>query len=167
LKVVVFMATLNQEHLDAVKELINQSPYFMLLAMSVVDLGPGYSRVELELSNRHLNPFGGVHGGVYTSLIDTAAYWAVYCDVADDAGFISLDVSVTMLAPAKAGRLVVEGKRIKAGRSICIAEAVVMDDKGKLLAHGVSKQMVTPGLQTISQAVKALGYKELPPKFLD
>ena len=34
------MATLNQEHLDAVKELINQSPYFMLLAMSVVDLGP-------------------------------------------------------------------------------------------------------------------------------
>ena len=42
-----------------------------------------------------------------------------------------------------------------------------MDDKGKLLAHGVSKQMVTPGLQTISQAVKALGYKELPPKFLD
>ena len=143
------MATLNQEHLDAVKELINQSPYFMLLAMSVVDLGPGYSRVELELSNRHLNPFGGVHGGVYTSLIDTAAYWAVYCDVADDAGFISLDVSVTMLAPAKAGRLVVEGKR-KAGRSICIAEAVVMDDKGNYWPMAFQSKMVTPGLQTIS-----------------
>lgn len=161
------MATLNQQHLNAVMKLINQSPYFMLLSMSVVDLGVGYSRVEMELSKRHLNPFGGIHGGVYSSLIDTAAYWAVYCDVEENAGLISLDVSVTMLAPVKTGRLVVEGKRIKAGRTICIAEAAVVDENGKFLAHGTSKQMVTPGLQTIAQAVKAIGYKELPPKFLD
>jgi uncharacterized protein (TIGR00369 family) len=161
-----FMKSLNQEHLNAVMELINQSPYFMLLAMSVAELGVGYSKVEVKLSNRHLNPFGGIHGGVYSSLIDTAAYWAVYCDVEENAGLISLDVNVTNLAPVKDGRLVVEGKRIRAGRTICIAEAAVLDDKGKCLAHGVSKQMVTPGLQTIDQAVKSLGYKELPPKFL-
>lgn len=35
-------------------------------------------------------------------------------------------------------------------------------DKGKHLAHGKSKQMVTSGLQSISQAATAMGYlKEL------
>ena len=80
--------------------------------------------------------------------------------------YISIDVNVENLAPIKEGRLIVEGKLIKAGRSICIAEATVTDLKGKYLAHGKSKQMVTPGLKLISQAVSAMGYQPLPPKFI-
>ena len=134
--------------------------------MKVSEIGKGFAKVEMDIENKHLNPFGGVHGGVYSSLIDTAAYWAVYCDVEEDAGLISLDVKVDNLAPVKEGRLVVEGKRIKAGKSICIAAAAVIDSEGKYLAHGTSKQMVIPGLQTIAQAVSAMGYKPLPPKFI-
>jgi hypothetical protein len=71
-----------------------------------------------------------------------------------------------MLSASKNGRLVVEGKRIKVGRSICKSEAIIMDGKSKILAHGTSKQMVTPGLQTINQAAMAMGYKSLPSKFI-
>ena len=60
----------------------------------------------------------------------------------------------------------VEGKRIKAGKSICIADAAIIDSEGKYLAHGTSRQMVIPGLQAIIQAVSAMGYKPLPPKFI-
>jgi acyl-coenzyme A thioesterase PaaI-like protein len=74
--------------------------------------------------------------------------------------------TVDNLAPAKSGHLVVEGKRIKAGRTVCLAEATIFDSKGKSLAFGTSKQLVTPGLQTISQAVAAMGYQALPPKFI-
>ena len=137
-----------------------------MLSMKVSEIGKGFAKVEMDIENKHLNPFGGVHGGVYSSLIDTAAYWAVYCDVEEDAGLISLDVKVDNLAPVKEGHLVVEGKRIKAGKSICIAAAAVIDSEGKYLAHGTSKQMVIPGLQTIAQAVSAMGYKPLPPKFI-
>ncbi len=160
------MRTINPEHINGIMDLINQAPYFKLLAMEVKELKPGYSRVEVNLENKHLNPFGGIHGGVYSSLIDTAAYWAVYCDVEEDAGFISLDVQVDMLSAVKDGLLVVEGKRIKAGRSICKAEAVISDGNGKTLAHGTSKQMVIPGVQTINQAILSLGYQPLPPKFM-
>ncbi|MEG6522341.1 PaaI family thioesterase [Desulfotomaculum sp. 1211_IL3151] len=160
------MQKLNPEHIKAVIDLCNQGPYFRLLSMEVRELGKGYCRVEVSLQDKHLNPFGGIHGGVYSSLIDTAAYWAVYCDVEENAGLISLDIKVDNLAPIKEGHLVVEGKRIKAGRSICLAEAVIVDSQGKRLAHGTSKQMVTPGLQTIEQAVLAMGYKPLPPKFI-
>lgn len=161
------MRKLNQEHIKAVIDLINQGPYFKLLSMVVCELGEGFSRVEVDLENKHLNPFGGIHGGVYSSLIDTAAYWAVYCEVEEDAGLISLDLKVDNLAPVKEGHLVVEGKRIKTGRSVCLAEATIIDRQGRYLAHGTSKQMVIPGLQTISQAVAAMGYREPPPKFID
>jgi len=149
---------LNPEHLQAIIELVNHSPYFQLLSMQLTELGLGYARVVIDLERKHLNLFGGIHGGVYSSLIDTAAYWAVYGDVAEDAGLISLDLNVDNLAPVKQGRLVVEGRRIKAGRTICLAEAVILDSQGKYLAHGRSKQMVTPDLQTIAQAIREMGY---------
>jgi uncharacterized protein (TIGR00369 family) len=160
------LKTLNPDHIKKVLNLVNKGPYFRLLSMEIRDIGRGFATVEMDIENKHLNPFGGVHGGVYSSLIDTATYWAVYCDIEEDAGLISLDIKVDNLAPAKEGHLVVEGKRIKAGRSICIAEAIIIDGKGKYLAHGTSKQMVIPGLQTIAQAVSAMGYKPLPAKFI-
>ncbi len=160
------MRQLNPAHIKAVIDLINRGPYFQLLSMQVRELGRGFSKVTADLGRKHLNPFGGVHGGVYSSLIDTAAYWAVYCHLDENAGLISIDLSVDNLAPAKEGRLFVEGRLIKAGKSICTAEASVFDCEGKTLAHGKSKQMVTPGLQSISQAVLAMGGEPIPPKFI-
>ncbi|MDD2621340.1 MAG: PaaI family thioesterase [Syntrophomonadaceae bacterium] len=160
------MKKVNPLHIQALLDLINHGPYFELLSMEVKALSNGYSRVEVNLENKHRNPFGGIHGGVYSSLIDTAAYWAVYWNINEDAGFVSLDVQVDNLAAVKDGHLVVEGKRIKVGRSICKAEAVIKDANGKYVAHGTSKMMITPGLQTINQAVMAMGHNALPPKFI-
>ena len=70
------MASLNPDHVTAVLSAINQGPFFRHLSMPVTDMGIGYSVVELDVVDEHLNPFGGIHGGVYASVIDTAAYWA-------------------------------------------------------------------------------------------
>ena len=157
---------LNPEHIDALIELINRGPFLRLLSMQVCELRRGFCRMETELEEKHLNPFGGLHGGVYSALIDSAAYWAAYCDLEEGTGLVSLDLKVDNLAGVKNGRLLVEGTRIKTGRSICLAEACVKDSEGKILAHGTSKLMVTPGVQSIDHAVAAMGFAALPPKFL-
>jgi uncharacterized protein (TIGR00369 family) len=160
------MPRLNPDHIAAVIELINRGPYFQLLSMQVTRLGIGFSEVVVDLERKHLNPFGGIHGGVYSSLIDTAAYWAIYCDLEENAGYITIDVSVDNLAPVKEGRLTVKGERIRVGRNICIGEATVTDYRGRPIAHGKSKQMVTNGLQSIAQAVSSMQGRMLPPKFI-
>lgn len=160
------MQRINPEHIKVIMEIINKGPYFILLNMVVKDLGVGYCLMECDLEKKHWNPFGTVHGGVYTSLIDTAAYWATYCEVPEDAGYTSLDVLVDMLGASQNGRLVVEGKRIKVGRSVCKSEAVIKDIDGRILAHGTSKMLVTQGMQTINQAAASIGYKDLPPKYI-
>jgi uncharacterized protein (TIGR00369 family) len=157
---------LNPKHIKEVIDLISQSPFFRHLSMPVKELGKGYALVELTIGREHLNPFGGLHGGVYASVIDTAAYWSIYCDLEENAGMISLDLKVDFLAPANAGKLIVKGKRIKMGKTICLAEATAFDQNEKWLAHGISKLMIIRGMQTINQAAGFMGSVHLPPKFL-
>ncbi len=160
------MPEFNPAHAEAVLRIINSSPFFQHLSMPVRQIGPGSSVVELEIGREHLNPFGGLHGGVYAALIDTAAYWAVYAELEEDLGLISVDLRVDFLAPASEGRVITRGRRIKLGKTMCLAEATAFDRNDKWLAHGISKMMVTKGLQTIGGALEFTGGGRLPPKFL-
>jgi len=160
------MKELNKKHIEAVIKLINNSPYFSLLSINVCTIEYGYCKIEVSLEEKHLNPFGGLHGGVYSSAIDTAAYWAVYGSVDEDTGLISIDLHVDNISSVQKGKLIVEGKQIKAGRTICFSEGIIKDEDGKLLAHGISKLLVTNNLQTINHAAMAMGYEALPVKFI-
>ena len=161
------MPRLNPEHVEKVLELINQAPYFQLLNMDIKELSEGYCRMEVRLERKHLNAFGGIHGGAYASMLDTAAYWALYADLGEDDGFITLDLTSNNLRAVETGTLTVEGRVIKTGRSICLCEAEVHDEQGRLMAHCISKEFLSPTLQPISAAVRALGGEPLPPKFLE
>jgi uncharacterized protein (TIGR00369 family) len=157
---------INPDHIRTVIGLINKGPFFKHLSIEVKELGIGHSLLELEIGTEHMNPFGGVHGGVYAAAIDTAAYWAVYCDVDEQTGFTTLDLMVDFLAPAKLGKMIVKGRRIKMGKTIGLAEATAFDQEGKWLAHGISKVMVLPDTQSIQAAAQFLGSVSVPPKFI-
>ena len=151
---------LNSAYVEQVNRLVNNSPYFQLLSMVLVDAGPGFSRMEISLAEKHLQPFGFVHGGVYASLIDAAAFWALFYEIEDPgAGATSVDLKLNYLAPAVSGRLIANGRRIRLGRTLGYAEATVTDEEGKLLAHGTSTLMILPGSNQL------VIDHPLPPKF--
>ena len=161
------MKTINPAHTQALMGLLNKAPYFALLGMDFQAMEPGYCRLVVPLEYaRHGNSFGGVHGGVYSSIIDTVAYWALYCQMEEDQGYTSLDLNVTNLGMVGSGTLIAEGHVVRAGRSICLSEATVKNQEGKLLAHGTSKLMVLEGKQSIHTLLAAEGADPLPPKFL-
>jgi uncharacterized protein (TIGR00369 family) len=160
------MVSLNQDHVQAVIKAINQGPFFNHLSMTVKEMGIGYSIVEMNVGNEHLNPFGGIHGGAYASAIDTAAYWAAYCELEEKVGLISIDLKIDYLAPISEGLMIVKERSIKIGKSMCLAEATATNQEGKWLAHGTSKMMVTKELQTIEDAFNFTGSKTLPLKFI-
>ena len=155
------MKTPNPEYLKRIREIVSTSPYFELLSMKLVDVGIGYSSLEIDLTRKHLQPFGAVHGGVFSSIIDAAAFWAVYCGIEDqDAGMTTVDLKLNYLAPASSGKLIAKGRQIKLGKTLGYAEAEVLYQNGKILAHGTSTLIILPG-----KAVKA--DSPLPPKFLE
>jgi uncharacterized protein (TIGR00369 family) len=133
--------------------------------MKVMEIGSGYSIVVATILKNHMNPFGGLHGGVYASAIDTAAYWSAYCDLPENMGLVSIDIKVDFIAPIVDGDILVRGNRIKAGKSIHLTEAKMFDSNGKLLAHGTSNLLVTPNKQSINDIVEYIGSNKLPEKF--
>ncbi len=153
------MKKVNPAYLEAVAKKVSKSPFFTLLSMEITNLDWGQSRLEVVVERKHLQPFGMVHGGVYASVVDAAAFWGVYPQLDEDLGITTVELKLNYLAPTSSGLLVAKGKSIKVGKSICLAEASVEDETGKLLAHGTETMMVLKDLQI-------QGHEELPPKFL-
>jgi uncharacterized protein (TIGR00369 family) len=136
----------NPEYIERVNQLVNCSPFFELLSMKIIDVGPGFSLVEIDLSPKHLQPFGFVHGGVFASIVDAAAFWAVFYQIEDqNTGATTVDVKLNYLAPAESGKLIAKGRQIKLGKTLGYAEAEVSTESGKLLAHGTSTLILLPG----------------------
>lgn len=160
------MPELNPEHIKAAISAINNGPFIKHLAMSLTEIGAGYSVVVLDVGAEHMNPFGGLHGGVYASAIDTAAFWSAYGELPEENGLISIDLKVDFLAPFSDGKIVIKGRKIKSGKTICLTEARMFDKNEKVLAHGTSKLMVTHNKQSMTDLVSYLGSTQLPHKFL-
>lgn len=157
---------LNPEHFSTVLEIINDCPFFKHMGLRVEEIGHGFAMVSGTIREAHMNPFGGPHGGVYASAIDTAAYWSAYADLPADKGLVTIDIKVDFLAPIAEGEIKVRGKCIKAGKSLHLTEATMVDSRGKRLAHGTSKLLVTPDRQSIHDIVGPAGSRVLPEKFL-
>ncbi len=116
---------LNPRYAEAVAALINRSPYFSLLSMEIKDLQWGASLLEIQLGEKHLQPFGFVHGGAIASVMDAAAFWAVFPQVEKGVGMTTVEMKLNYLAPAQKGKLVAQGRCIKMGRTLALGEAYV------------------------------------------
>ncbi len=96
------------------------------------------AELAYEISPDHLNRAGFLHGGIVTTLLDTAAGSAgVFRPVSGEVQrTLTLSFTTTYVATVRAGRLVARGRRIGGGRTIFYATAELSDDEERLIAHG-------------------------------
>jgi uncharacterized protein (TIGR00369 family) len=137
--------TPNPSYLQAIQDSVRLAPYPNLIGMTIAALDFDSCRIELELGERHLQPFGIVHGGVLATLIDTATFWAGFLRLPEDAGLVNVDLKLNYLKAVTRGRLRAEGRCLRAGKQLSYTEASVLDEAGDLVAHGTSTLMALPG----------------------
>jgi len=147
---------LNPQYVEAVAKIVNQSPYFSLLTMEIKDLQWGTSLLEIQLAEKHLQPFGFVHGGAIASIMDAATFWAVFPQIEKGLGLTTVEIKVNFLAPAQKGKLIAKGRCIRLGKTLALGDAEIRNNEGGLVAHGTATMMVVPDL-------KIPGQENLPP----
>ena len=135
----------NDDYINKLIDMVNTSPYPKHLRMQLVSISVDQAVVKLNTEQCHLQPFGVVHGGVLATLIDTATFWSVFLRLPEDAGLVNIDLKLNYLKSISSGLMTVQGRCIRAGRTINYAEASVKDKEGNLVAHGTSTLMVLPG----------------------
>jgi len=118
----------------------------IMATLGITDLRPERGRVVVEMpaADFHYNPLGSVHGGVISTLLDTAAGCAVHSTLAVGEGYTSLDLTVKFLRPVTvdSGLLTCEGTVIQRGRRTALAQAQRTDQAGRLVAHATSSCMI-------------------------
>lgn len=114
--------------------------------LGITDLRPEEGRVVVEMpaAEFHYNPLGSVHGGVISTLLDTAAACAVHTTLAVGELYTSVDLTVKFLRPVTvdSGVLTCEGIVIQRGRRTALAQAQLTDGAGRLVAHATSTCLI-------------------------
>ncbi|MFJ1541062.1 PaaI family thioesterase [Micromonospora chalcea] len=121
-------------------------PIMHLVDMSRMEADEGRVAVELLPQEFHYNPLGTVHGGVLSTLLDTAAACAVHTTLPAGVGYTSLDLNVKFLRPVTVdtGTLRCEGTVVQRGRRTALAEARLTDPANRLVAHATSTCLIFP-----------------------
>jgi uncharacterized protein (TIGR00369 family) len=111
-------------------------PFADLLGIRVAATEPGLARLELEVRPELQNSFHDAHGGVVSTLADVALAVAAVTSDGAARGAVTVDLSLTFVGPGR-GRLVAEGRCLRAGRSLAFSEGEIRDGEGNLVAKAV------------------------------
>jgi uncharacterized protein (TIGR00369 family) len=92
----------------------------------------------------HLNPMGGVHGGWYATLLDSALGCSVHTALPAGKAYTTLELKLNIvraLTP-KVQRVRAEGRTVHVGGQTATAEARLVGADGRLYAHGSTTCLV-------------------------
>jgi len=119
-------------------------PIMSLIDLSGMEVEEGSVTFYLEPQEFHYNPLGTVHGGVISTLLDSAAACSLHSTLPAGVGYTSLDLMTRFIKPVTvdSGVLRCEGAIISRGRRTAVAESHLYDESGKLLAHATSTCLI-------------------------
>lgn len=117
-------------------ELRQRIPFVKDLGLELVSGTGGRSRVELDVLPRHLNSWGGVHGGVTMTVLDVAMAVAARSLEPDGRGVLTIEMKTSFIqAGPPEGRVVATGVCVHRTTSLAFCEAEMRDDRDRMVAR--------------------------------
>ena len=113
-------------------------PFWHLLGVEVVGLGPASSRLHVALDP--VKHGAWPHGGLLSSLVDMAVAMALYTTYGpeddDVTAHATADLNVTFLDAVEGTDLFAEGRIVRKARAVAFGTAEVRDGAVRLIALG-------------------------------
>jgi uncharacterized protein (TIGR00369 family) len=114
------------------------------LGYDIAEAASGRVIVTAVPRDIHLNPAGGVHGGLVATLLDSAMGLAIQSKLDRRIGSTTLEFKISLLRPItpETGLITAEGIVLSLGRRVGTAEGRLTDTNGRLLAHGTTTCLI-------------------------
>jgi acyl-coenzyme A thioesterase 13 len=113
------------------------------LQLTLESIDKGRAGISLPVRREMTNPYGNIHGGMMSLVIDECIGWAVV-SLDAETHYTSLNLSIDFLYAIKEGeRLKAESVIIREGKKIVNAECTVYDMTGRILAKAHSNLIAT------------------------
>ena len=114
------------------------------LGYDVTEASNGRVVVTVEPNETHLNPSGTVHGGLAATLLDSSMGLAIWSTLDKGVSQTTLEFKISLVRPIlpAIGLIRAESTVLNRGRRVGVAEGRIIDDKGRLLAHGTTTCLI-------------------------
>jgi len=120
-----------------VMNVLPESPFATDLGLQVVEWSAGKAVLSVELTGRLLNRHGFGHGGVTATLLDVALAIAGRSLTGEWTLAGTVTLNLQFLAPAQ-GRLIAEGRLLRAGTTTAFCEGEARDQDGIIVAKATA-----------------------------
>ncbi len=119
-------------------------PILRLIGAHMIEVNAGQAIFEFQPDEYHYNPIGSVHGGVASTLLDSAMACALHSTLPIGSGYTMIELKVNFIRGISkdTGLMRCEGSVIHAGNRIATAKAELTDETGKLYCHASSTCMI-------------------------
>ncbi|MGB0383422.1 MAG: PaaI family thioesterase [Ardenticatenaceae bacterium] len=115
-----------------------------LMNFDVTEASEGRIVFSVEPAEYHYNPIGTVHGGLAATLLDSAMGCAVHTVLPAGVGYTTIELKVNYIRAltVNSGLVHAIGEVIHCGRRVATAEGKIVDENGKLYAHGTTTCLI-------------------------
>lgn len=119
-------------------------PMWQTVPVQLVDFSPGKIIMTTRAHERHLNAFGGVHGGFVAAALDTALGLTVFISLDNPAAVhTTVDLAVKIVKRIPVGtELTIETELVNISRRLGVSQGVIRDEAGAVYAHGTTSCMI-------------------------
>jgi uncharacterized protein (TIGR00369 family) len=107
-----------------------------------VDPEAGTIEVAFTASDRFLNPFGAVQGGLLAAMLDDTLGPALVATLGPGELAPTTDLHVQFLSPARPGRLVGRGRIVRRGGTVGFMAGELVDESGTVVATATATAQV-------------------------
>lgn len=139
--------------LQRVRHSFTQQGAMTTLGAQLTHVAPGEVDISFDWAAGLTQQHGFIHAGMLAAALDSACGYAGFSLMPEDAGVLTIEFKINLLAPAKGQRFRCEGRVLKPGRTIVVAEgrAYAIDEgKEKLCATMHCTLMAVQGREGIA-----------------
>lgn len=124
------------------------------IGATLTHVTPGIVEIEMPHSEQFTQQHGFLHAGVISMALDSACGYAAYTLMPADAGVLTIEFKVNLLAPGRGERFLFRGTVTKPGRTIIVADGQAYgygsDGEAKLIATMTGTMMTVVGREGIA-----------------
>ena len=120
----------NADYEAMVRESFARQKFMATLGARIVHLAPGEVDIEIEHREDLTQQHGFVHAGALGTILDSACGFAAFTLMPADAGVLSIEYKLNLLAPARGTRFVARGRVVRAGRTVTTCRGEAFADEG-------------------------------------
>jgi acyl-CoA thioesterase len=108
--------------IEKIKDDFNSQAYCKLLGIEIINIGEDIARLSLQINQNHLNQNGFVHGGIISSVADSAAAVALLSNIDAGRNVSTIELKINFLRPVQNYNLFADAKIIHKGSKIAVVD---------------------------------------------